>query len=249
MSEHVLTILTFLPLAGAVLILSLRKEGLTRWIALATTAAVFAVCVPLYSQFDTTTSALQFVESAEWIPAWNITYGMGVDGISFPFLLLASLLSILCVSVSWTAVTKRTSEFYAALLVTETAMLGLFSATNLFCFFVFWELLLVPMFLLIGIWGGPKRVYSAVKFLLFTLAGSVLMLVGMIVLYNGAGTLDFRELADAGVAALNSAYADAQLAGPVVAHREYRAVALEDKAVLIDSGPLVAGITIDHFHG
>jgi NADH-quinone oxidoreductase subunit M len=206
MSEHILTTLTFLPFAGAALILLLRNEGLTRWIALTTTVATFAVCVPLYSKFDASTSALQFVESAEWIPAWNITYGMGVDGISFPFLLLASLLSILCVSVSWTAITKRTSEFYAALLITETAMLGLFSATNLFCFFVFWELLVVPMFLLIGIWGGPNRVYSTVKFLLFTLAGSVLMLVGMITLYDGAGTLDFRALAEVGVAAGQQAW-------------------------------------------
>ena len=194
MSESILSVLTFLPLAGAVLLLLLRTDQLARWIALGTTVATMAVCVLLYSQFDPSTSALQFVESRDWIPAWNITYGMGVDGISFPFLILAALLSILCVSVSWTAVTTRVREFHAALLITETAMLGLFLATNLFCFFVFWELMVVPMFLLIGIWGGPARVYSAVKFLLFTLAGSVLMLVGMIALYDTCGTLDFEEL-------------------------------------------------------
>ena len=201
MSGWMLSLMTFLPLVGAVLILFMRSDQLARWIALGTTVATMAVCVLLYSQFDPSTSALQFVESRDWIPAWNITFGLGVDGISLPFLLLAALLSILCVSVSWTAVTTRVREFYAALLITETAMLGLFLATNLFCFFVFWELMVVPMFLLIGIWGGPKRVYSALKFLLFTLAGSVLMLVGMITLYDGAGTLDFRALAEAGVAA------------------------------------------------
>jgi NADH-quinone oxidoreductase subunit M len=119
---------------------------------------------------------------------------MGVDGISLPFIFLASLLSILCIGASWTAVQKRTREFYAALLVSETAMIGLFAASNLFLFFVFWELMLVPVFLLIGVWGGPGRVYAAVKFLIFTLAGSVLMLVGMITIYRACGTLDFREL-------------------------------------------------------
>jgi NADH-quinone oxidoreductase subunit M len=120
---------------------------------------------------------------------------MGVDGISLPFIFLASLLSILCVGASWTAVQTRVREFYAALLVAETAMIGLFAASNLFLFFVFWELMLVPVFLLIGVWGGPGRVYAAVKFLIFTLSGSVLMLVGVIVLYRICGTFDFGALA------------------------------------------------------
>ena len=120
---------------------------------------------------------------------------MGVDGLSVPLILLAALLSVLCVSVSWTSVQTRVREFHAALLVAETAMIGLFAATNLFLFFVFWELMVVPLFLLIGVWGGPRRVYAAVKFLLFTLAGSVLMLVATIVLLQQFGTLDFRALA------------------------------------------------------
>jgi NADH-quinone oxidoreductase subunit M len=125
----------------------------------------------------------------------NITYGMGVDGISLPFIFLASLLSVLCVAVSWTAVQTRVREFYASLLVAETAMIGLFAASNLLLFFVFWELILVPIFLLIGVWGGPARIYAAVKFLIFTLSGSVLMLVGVTAIYRTCGTLDFRSLA------------------------------------------------------
>ena len=112
-------------------------------------------------------------------------------------ILLAAVLTVLCVSVSWTAIRTRVPEFYAALLVAETAMIGLFAAANLFLFFIFWELMVVPLFLLIGVWGGPARIQAAVKFLLFTLSGSVLMLVGMIALYNEFGTLDFRELAAA----------------------------------------------------
>ena len=121
---------------------------------------------------------------------------MGVDGISLPFIFLVGVLTVLCVSVSWTAVRTSVPEFYASLLVAETAMIGFFAAANLFLFFIFWELMVVPLFLLIGVWGGPARVYAAVKFLLFTLSGSVLMLVGIIALYLACGTLDFRLLAE-----------------------------------------------------
>lgn len=197
----VLSATTFLPLVGAAVILLAGSERLARWIALVTTLATLAVSVPLYCSgyswsFDKESSALQFVdEYSNWIPEWDIAYRMGVDGISLPFIFLAAVLSVLCVGASWSAVQTRVREFYAALLVAETAMIGLFAAANLFLFFVFWELMVVPLLLIIGVWGGPNRVYAAVKFLLFTLAGSVLMLVGMIALYNAFGTLDFRELA------------------------------------------------------
>jgi len=195
MTYPVLTTTTFVPLLGAALILLIRSDRVARWIALATTLVTLAVSVPLYWSFDKSSSALQFVESVVWIPAFNITYGMGLDGLSLPFILLASLLSVLCVGASWTAIQTRVREFYAALLVIETAMIGVFAASNLFLFFVFWELMLVPMFLVIGVWGGPGRVYASVKFLIFTLSGSVLMLLGTIAIYRIAGTLDFRALA------------------------------------------------------
>ena len=194
----ILTLATFLPLVGAAVILLVGRARLSRWIALATTLSTAAALAPLYLHFDKTSSALQFVESRDWIPSLNIAYAMGVDGISLPFIFLAALLSILCVGASWTSVQTRVGEFYAALLVAETAMIGLFAAANLFLFFIFWELMLVPLFLLIGVWGGPERVYAAVKFLIFTLAGSVLMLVGIIGLYLASGTLDFKALAQAG---------------------------------------------------
>jgi NADH-quinone oxidoreductase subunit M len=192
----VLTATTFLPLVGAVAILLFRGDRLARWTALGTSLATFAVSAPLYLRFDKTASGLQFVESANWIPQWNIAYQMGVDGISLPFIFLVALLTVLCVGVSWTAIRTGVPEFYASLLVAETAMIGFFAAANLFLFFIFWELMVVPLFLLIGVWGGPARVYAAVKFLLFTLAGSVLMLVGMIALYLACDTLDFGLLAE-----------------------------------------------------
>ena len=198
MTGYHLTATTFLPLVGAVLILLVGSERRARWIALAATVATLAVSVPLYRYFDKASSALQFVESRDWIPSWNIAYGMGVDGISLPFIFLSSVLSVLCVGASWSAIQSRAREFYAALLVAETAMIGLFAASNLFLFYIFWEVMIVPLFLLIGGWGGPGRVYAAVKFLLFTLAGSVLMLVGMVALYHTFGTLDFRALAQVG---------------------------------------------------
>jgi NADH-quinone oxidoreductase subunit M len=190
----VLTATTFLPLVGAAAIF-FAPEKLARWIALVTTLATLAVSAPLYLYFDKTSAALQFVEAAPWIQSLNVGYGMGVDGISLLFIFLSAVLSVLCVSASWTAVQTRVRDFYAALLVAETAMVGLFACTNLFLFYVFWELMIVPLFLLIGVWGGPGRVYASVKFLLFTLAGSVLMLVGLIFLLYAGGTLDFQELA------------------------------------------------------
>ncbi len=193
----VLTVTTFLPLAGASLVMLLGGERRARWITLATTLATLVVSAPLYVRFDKSSGALQFVESADWIPSWNVSYGMGVDGISLPFIFLASILTVLCVGASWNAVRTRVREFHVALLVAETAMIGLFAATNLFLFFIFWEMMVVPVFLLIGVWGGPGRVFASVKFLLFTLAGSVLMLVGIIALQNLCGTLDFKALASA----------------------------------------------------
>jgi NADH-quinone oxidoreductase subunit M len=189
-----LTAITFLPLLGAAA-LFVFSERLARWIALTTTMITLAVSLPLYMQFDKTSSALQFVETVPWIPSWNVAYGMGVDGISLPFIFLSTVVSVLCVGASWAAVQVRVREFYAALLVSETAMVGLFAATNLFLFYVFWELMIIPMFLLIGVWGSAGRVYASVKFLLFTLAGSVLMLVGLIALLYASGTLEFESLA------------------------------------------------------
>jgi NADH-quinone oxidoreductase subunit M len=190
----ILTVTTFLPLVGAAAVIACGVRP-ARWIALATTLATLAASSPIYVGFDKTSSALQFVEVVPWIPSWSVVYGMGVDGISLPFIFLSTLLSVLCVGASWSAIKERPREFYAAFLIAETAMIGLFASTNLFPFYVFWELMIVPMFLLIGTWGGEGRIYAAVKFLLFTLAGSLLMLIGLVSLLHASGTLDFRALA------------------------------------------------------
>ncbi|PWT81362.1 MAG: NADH-quinone oxidoreductase subunit M [Blastocatellia bacterium] len=190
----ILSVTTFLPLLAAVAIF-LCGERAARWLALGGTLATLAASVPVYLLFDKASPGLQLLESVRWIPSWNVVYSMGVDGISLPFIFLSTVVSVLCVGASWTAIRVRVREFYAALLLAETAMIGLFAATNLFLFYVFWELMIVPMFLLIGVWGGPRRIHAAIKFLLFTLAGSVLMLVGLITLLRTSGTLDFQELA------------------------------------------------------
>ncbi len=194
----VLTVTTFLPLAGALLILLIRNDVLIRWLALATTAATFMVSLPIYTHFDKTSYKMQFAEIHPWIPAWNINYTVGVDGISVLFIILVTILSILCVSVSWKAIQKKTKEFFVSLLIMETAMIGVFVSLNIFLFYLFWELTLIPMFLLIGVWGGSNRIYATIKFVLFTLAGSVLMLVGIIVLYYAGGkTFDILYLSSA----------------------------------------------------
>jgi NADH-quinone oxidoreductase subunit M len=188
--------LIFLPLLGAAAVLLLRSDNAIRWTSLVVTSANLVLAVKLCITFDrSTAAAMQMLERRPWIPAWGIDYQVGVDGISILFILLAALLSVLCVGVSWRAIDTRTGQFHAALLVTETAMIGVFASLNLVLFFLFWELMLIPMFVLIGVWGGDNRVYAAFKLVLFTLAGSVLMLVGIIVLGQaGGGTFDLLAL-------------------------------------------------------
>ena len=193
----ILSLVTFLPILGALLILFIRHEMLIKWVALVTTFSTLIVSLPIYKYFDKTTHKMQFVENYKWISAWNINYKVGIDGISVLFIILVAILSILCVTVSWKAIQQKSKGFYVSLLVLETAMMGIFISLNAFLFYLFWELTLIPMFLLIGVWGGPKRIYSAVKFVLFMLAGSVFMLVGIIVLYHvGGKTFDILELSN-----------------------------------------------------
>ena len=193
----ILSITTFVPVVGAILILFIRNNRLVKWVALSTTVLTFIVSLPIYKNFDKSTYEMQFVEIHPWVPAWNIDYKVGVDGISVLFIILVAILSILCVTVSWKAIEHKTKEFFVSLLIMETAMMGVFISLNIFLFYLFWELTLIPMFLLIGIWGGANRIYATVKFVLFTLAGSVFMLVGIIVLYYAGGkTFDIIALSN-----------------------------------------------------
>jgi NADH-quinone oxidoreductase subunit M len=192
----VLSAVTFVPIAGAlvVMLLGRNQKGVIRWITLAVTVVNFVISLPLFFEFDRVRAGMQFVERAAWIPQWNINYAMGVDGISVLFILLSTLVGILSVTISWESVTEKVKEYYISLLLIEGAMIGVFAATDMFLFYIFWEAMLIPMYLLIGIWGGKKRIYAAIKFFLYTLVGSLLMLVGIIVLYLSTGTFEITEL-------------------------------------------------------
>ena len=197
LSYPILSTVIFLPVFGALLILLSRRswELLTKWIALATSIATFLLSIPLLTEFDKSTHKMQFAEKHSWITNWNINYSLGVDGISVLFILLSTLTAILCVLISWEAITKKVKEFYISILLTTSFMIGVFCSLDFFLFYLFWEAMLIPMFLIIGVWGGPNRIYAAIKFFLYTLVGSLLMLVGIIVLYLYSGkTFDILEL-------------------------------------------------------
>lgn len=189
MGYPILSAVIFLPVLGALIILLNRRswETLTKWIALGTSVATFLLSVPLFTNFDRTTHKMQFAEKHTWIPTWNINYFLGVDGISVLFVLLSTLTAILCVLISWESIKTKVKEFYIAILMTTSFMIGVFCSLDFFLFYLFWEAMLIPMFLIIGVWGGPNRIYAAIKFFLYTLVGSVLMLVGIIVLYFYSG--------------------------------------------------------------
>ena len=182
-SWPILSVLIFLPLAGMVVLPCLRSDGGVKLWTLAVTILNALLSVWLYTGFDAGTAAYQFQENLPWIPSVNIHYALGVDGISLLLILLTTFLTPLCILCSWRAISNRVKEFMVCILVMETAMLGVFMALDFILFYIFWEAMLIPMFLLIGVWGGPRKIYASVKFFLYTLAGSVLMPVALIALY------------------------------------------------------------------
>jgi NADH-quinone oxidoreductase subunit M len=193
----ILSTITFLPLLGALLIVALRggdesADRNARFIALWTTLVTFALSLLLWRDFDPSTAQFQFVEQRAWLGV--IKFHMGVDGISLPFVLLTALLMPLCILASWQSITTRVNEYMIAFLVLETLMLGVFTSLDLVLFYLFFEGGLIPMFLIIGIWGGPQRVYASFKFFLYTLAGSLLMLLAIMAIYWEAGTTDIPTL-------------------------------------------------------
>src|SRR5277367_242953 len=192
-----LSLVTFLPLVGAGFIMTSRGEPEivarnARNIALSTSVIVLLLSIMLWVDFDPSTAAFQFVEKARWIKigGFEINYHMGIDGISLFFVLLSTLLTVICVLASWQSVHAMVKEYMIAFLVLETLMVGLFCALDFVLFYVFFEGVLVPMFLIIGVWGGPRRVYSAFNFFLYTFLGSVLMLLAILALYWQLGTTD-----------------------------------------------------------
>jgi NADH-quinone oxidoreductase subunit M len=194
-----LSLVIFLPLAGAAFILLIRGEPEVvaqnaRAVALWTSAITFLLSLLIWSNFDPASHEFQMVERADWFVGFNINYHVGVDGISLWFVILSTLLTMLCVISSWHSIQTRIKEFMVAFLIMDTFMVGVFCALDMVLFYLFFEGILIPMFLIIGIWGGPNRVYSAFKFFLYTLLGSVLFLVAILVLYFQEGTTDIPTL-------------------------------------------------------
>ena len=188
----ILSITIWLPIIGGLLVLGSgdKAPNLTRWLALFVSVATFIACLPLYSGFDATTAQMQFVEKVSWIPSFNVNYYLGIDGISMPLILLTSFISILVIIAGWDVIQYKPSQYMAAFLVMEGVMIGVFAALDAMLFYVFWEAMLIPMFLIIGVWGGPNRVYATVKFFLYTFLGSVFMLVALIYMYYKSGSMD-----------------------------------------------------------
>ncbi len=196
MQAGLLSLLVWLPIVGGVAVLALgdSRIALAKWLALATAVAAFVLSIPLYTGFDTTTAAFQFVEQVPWIPAFNATYHLGLDGISLPLVLLTTFVTIPVLIAAWTVIEDRPAQYFAAFLIMEGLMVGVFAALDALLFYFFWEAMLIPMFLIIGIWGGPRRVYATLKFFLYTFLGSVFMLVALIYMYLQAGSYDIVAL-------------------------------------------------------
>jgi len=188
-TEAVLSQSIWVPIAFGILVLALgdKRATLVRWVALLGSVVTFAITLEILAGFDTRTAAMQFVERIPWIPALNIDYRLGVDGISLWFVLLTSFLTILVVISSWTNVERRLAQFLGAFLIMDGLMIGVFCALDAILFYFFWEATLIPMFLIIGVWGGPRRVYATIKFFLYTFLGSVLMLVALLYLHFHSG--------------------------------------------------------------
>jgi len=204
LTENILSLLIWLPIAGGAGVLFLGDAGdyttrralQMRWLALGVSLLTFVVSIPLYTGFDTTTAAMQFVERSSWIQALNVEYYLGVDGISAPLILLTTFITPLVVIAGWDSIKVRPAQYFAAFLILEGLMVGVFSALDGILFYVLWEAMLVPMFLIIGIWGGERRIYATIKFFLYTFLGSVLMLVAFVYLYNKTGNFDFFAFMD-----------------------------------------------------
>ncbi|HEX4648346.1 MAG TPA: NADH-quinone oxidoreductase subunit M [Steroidobacteraceae bacterium] len=191
-----LSFLIWLPIGAGLLVLALGDRNIPagRWLALLASLATLALTVPLWASFDTASAAMQFPERLPWIPRFHAFYALGVDGISMPLIVLTAFMTVPVVIAGWTVIEARPAQYYAAFLIMEGLMIGVFSATDALLFYFFWEAMLIPMFLIIGIWGGPRRVYATIKFFLYTFLGSVFMLVALIYMYVKGGSYAIASL-------------------------------------------------------
>ena len=196
MDYPVLSYSIWLPIAVGILVLATggdKNATLARWMALIGSIASFLVTLPLWTRFDRTDGGFQFQEGHDWIPSFNIHYHLGVDGIAAPLILLTSFTTVIVVLAGWEVIQKRVAQYMAAFLIMSGLMIGVFSAVDGFLFYVFWEAMLIPMFIVIGVWGGPNRVYATIKFFLYTLLGSLLMLVAFIYLYHQTNSFELVD--------------------------------------------------------
>jgi NADH-quinone oxidoreductase subunit M len=194
-----LSLLIWLPITGGIVVLALgeRYRSAAKTVALLTALLTVYLCIPLYSHFDNTLASMQFVEQQPWIASLNIHYYLGVDGIALPLVMLTALMTLLVVAAGWEVIQNRVAQYMAAFLIMDGLMIGVFVALDAILFYVFFEAMLIPMFLIIGVWGGPNRIYATLKFFLYTFAGSVLLLVSLIYLHLQSGSfsiLDFHQL-------------------------------------------------------
>lgn len=194
MNFPLLSLLTWLPIVGGVLVMVVgdRRALLARWLALVIAVACLAASVPLFQSFDAGFVGMQFVERVSWIPSIHTSYHLGVDGISMPLIVLTTFSTVLVIIAGWTVIEKRPAQYFATFLIMEGLMVGVFSACDALLFYTFWEAMLIPMFLIIGVWGGPRRVYATLKFFLYTFLGSVFMLIALIYMYLKSGNYDFE---------------------------------------------------------
>jgi NADH-quinone oxidoreductase subunit M len=194
--HHLLSILIWLPILAGVLVLALGDRNIVagRWLALSASLLTLILAVPLWTSFDASTASLQFVEKLPWIPRFEAYYSLGVDGISLPLVVLTAFMTVPVVIAGWKVIEARPAQYFAAFLVMEGLMIGVFSASDALLFYFFWEAMLIPMFLIIGIWGGPRRVYATIKFFLYTFLGSVFMLAALIYMYVKGGSYSIAAL-------------------------------------------------------
>lgn len=196
LSSHILSLSIWVPILSGILVLFTAGDQharITRWTALAGSIVSFLVTLPLYTRFDFGYSGFQFQEGFSWIPSFNINYHLGVDGIAVPLILLTSFTTFIVVLAGWEIIQKRVAQYMAAFLIMSGLMIGVFSALDAMLYYFFWEAMLIPMFLVIGIWGGPNRVYATLKFFLYTLLGSLLMLVAFIYLYHQSNSFEIVD--------------------------------------------------------
>jgi NADH-quinone oxidoreductase subunit M len=195
MNDHLLALLIWVPIVGGFVVLGLgKRESAAKWLALCVSILALLLSIPLWTGFNTGTADMQFVEHTAWIPSIHADFNIGVDGLSMPLILLTTFTTVLIVIASWTNVAKRIAQYMGAFLILEGLMIGVFASLDAALFYVFWEAMLIPMFLIIGIWGGPRRVYASIKFFLYTFIGSLLMLVALIYMYLKAGTYEIAQL-------------------------------------------------------